>query len=518
MSNKPTIMLRLKRVLQLLINGESKSAISRKVPIHRSILDKYLAIFDQSIKSYAELLILSDQDLEKIINPVKDISENERLIHLQELIPSYTQELSKVGVTLKLLWEEYIEQQPNGYRYAQFCIHFVEYRKRHSATMHFDHIAGEKLEVDFAGSQLSYVNTFSGEIIYCPVLVCTLPFSGYTYVEALIDAKQENLFLALGRCLLFLGGVTRNVKSDNMRQFITKNSRYEFTFTELAEQWSLFYNTALAATRPRKPKDKPTVENSVYHSYLRIFAPLRNKEFHSLNDLNEGILDQLDKHNDAGFQKKPGSRTKLFLLHEKSTLGALPKDAFSIKHTVNAKVQKNYHIILGEDNHQYSVPFTHIGKQTRVVYDHQEVEIFIGLKRIALHKRNSQELGYTTLKEHMPSSHQKQTEAAGWNADFFLEYAQSIGPDTTIFYTKLMDNSHFVEQTYRACMGIKFLGTRYGIDRLESACGRAIKGKISYGSLKKILDKKLDLIPLPESMELPFEIQHDNIRGPEAYF
>jgi transposase len=511
-------MLRLKRVLQLLINGESKSAISRKVPIHRSILDKYLAIFDQSLKSYAELLILSDQDLEKIINPVKDISENERLTYLQELIPSYTQELSKVGVTLKLLWEEYIEQQPNGYRYAQFCIHFVEYRKRHSATMHFDHIAGEKLEVDFAGSQLSYVNTFSGEIIYCPVLVCTLPFSGYTYVEALINAKQENLFLALGRCLLFLGGVTRNVKSDNMRQFITKNSRYEFTFTELAEQWSLYYNTALAATRPRKPKDKPTVENSVYHSYLRIFAPLRNQEFHSLEDLNEGILDQLDKHNDAGFQKKPGSRTKLFLLHEKSTLGALPKDAFSIKHTVNAKVQKNYHIILGEDNHQYSVPFTHIGKQTRVVYDHHEVEIFIGLKRIALHKRNSQELGYTTLTEHMPSSHQKQTEAAGWNADFFLEYAQSIGPNTTIFYTKLMDNSHFVEQTYKACMGIKFLGTSYGIDRLESACGRAIKGKISYGSLKKILEKKLDLIPLPESMELPFEIQHDNIRGPEAYF
>ena len=518
MSNKPTIMLRIKRVLQLLINGESKSSISRKVPIHRSVLDKYMAIFDQSLKSYSELLILSDLDLEKIINPVKSISENKRLTYLQELIPSYTQELSKVGVTLKLLWEEYIEQQPNGYRYAQFCIHFLEYRKRYDATMHFNHIPGEKLEVDFAGSQLSYVNTFSGEIIYCPVLVCTLPFSGYAYVEALIDAKQENLFLALGRCLLFFGGVTRNVKSDNMRQFITKNSRYEFTFTELAEQWSLHYNTALAAARPHKPKDKPTVENTVYHSYLRIFAPLRQKEFHSLEELNEGILDQLEKHNNTDFQKKPGSRTTLFLLHEKSTLGALPKDAFSIKHTVNAKVQKNYHIILGEDNHQYSVPFTHIGKQTRVVYDHHEVEIFIGLKRIALHKRNSRELGYTTLTEHMPSSHQKQTEAAGWNADFFLEYAQSIGPNTTIFYTKLMDNSHFVEQTYRACMGIKFLGTSYGIDRLESACGRAIKGKISYGSLKKILEKKLDLIPLPESMELPFEIQHENIRGPQAYF
>jgi hypothetical protein len=373
------------------------------------------------------------------------------------------------------------------------------------------------MEADFAGSKLNYVNPFSGEIIYCPVLVCSLPFSGYTYVEALIDTKQENLFLALGRCLSFFGGVTRNVKSDNMRQFISKNSRYEFKFTELAEQWSLHYNTALAAARPRKPKDKPTVENSVYHSYLRIFAPLRKEVYHSLEALNEGILNQLDIHNDTGFQKKPGSRTTLFLLHEKTTLGALPNDAFSIKHTASAKVQKNYHVILGEDNHQYSVPFTHIGKQTCVVYDHDEVEIFIGLKRIALHKRSSRELGYTTLKEHMPSSHQKQTEAAGWNADFFLEYAQSIGPNTTIFYSKLMDNSHFVEQTYKACMGIKSLGMKYGRDRIESACGRANKGKISYGSLKQILEKKLDLIPFPEPMELPFDIKHDNIRGPEAY-
>jgi len=105
MSNKPTIMLRLKRVLQLLINGESKSAISRKVPIHRSVLDKYLYIFDQSLKSYSELLILSDQDFEKIVNPIKDNSENGRLAYLQELIPSYTLELSKTVITLKLICE-----------------------------------------------------------------------------------------------------------------------------------------------------------------------------------------------------------------------------------------------------------------------------------------------------------------------------------------------------------------------------------------------------------------------------
>jgi len=86
MSNKPTIMLGLKRVLQLLINGKNKSTISRKVQIQRSILDKYIAILEHSLKSYAELLILSDLNLEKITNPVKDISENKRLSYLKNLV------------------------------------------------------------------------------------------------------------------------------------------------------------------------------------------------------------------------------------------------------------------------------------------------------------------------------------------------------------------------------------------------------------------------------------------------
>jgi transposase len=517
MANKPTIMLRLKRVLQLLINGESKSSISRQIPIHRSVLDKYLFIFEQSGLSLQVLLAMTDYELELVINPAKELGDNGRLSKLEGLIPVYLHELSKTGVTLKLLWNEYITQHPDGYRYAQFCFHFLEYKKRQSATMHFEHTAGEKLEVDFAGAKLYYVNALSGEIIYCPVLVCTLPFSGYTYVEALDNACQENLFLALGRCLLYMGGVPRNVKSDNMRQFITKNSRYEFTFTDLAEQWSLHYNTALAATRPRKPKDKPTVENAVHQSYLRIFAPLRNQDFLSLEALNEGILHHLDKHNATPFQKKPGSRSKLFFLHEKPTLGELPHEPFFIKHTISAKVQKNYHVILGEDNHQYSVPFVHIGKQTRVVYDHCEVEIFMGMKRIAMHKRSSKELGYTTLLEHMPTSHQKQKEASGWNAEFFLQYAQSIGKNTTEFFTKLLGKGNFVEQTYKSCVGVKRLGMSYGNVRLESACNRALHGKVSYRSLKNILEMKQDLQPLPESNEIPFENKHDNIRGPEAY-
>lgn len=517
MANKPTNMMKLKRVLQLKINGENKSEISRSVPIHRNSLDKYLVLFKETGKSDQELLSLSDEELRKVVLSVTERCVDERLAYLMSKIPDFMVELKKTGVTLKILWLEYLEQNPEGYRYAQFCSYFVEFKKRLSATMHFDHIAGEQLEVDFAGSKLSYVDMQTGEIIQCPVLVCVLPFSKYTYVEVLSDATQENLFLSLNRCLSYIGGVPRNIKSDNMRQFITKNSRYEFAFPEMAEQWSLHYNTSLAATRPRKPKDKATVENSVYQSYLRIFAPLRNQYFFSLSSLNEAVLVELDKHNSAPFQKKPGSRKELFVLHEKPVLANLPKESFVIKHSVSAKVQKNYHVILGEDNHQYSVPCIYIGKQTQVVYDHYEVEIFIGSSRIAIHNRNTKKLGYTTVGIHMPASHQKHAESRGWDTDFFIKYAKSIGPNATDFFTKLLGNRAFVEQTYKACLGVKRLGVSYGNERLEAACGIALFGRISYSSLSIILEQNLDKQPAPISEELCPSIEHENTRGANVF-
>jgi len=74
-------------------------------------------------------------------------------------------------------------------------------------------------------------------------------------VEALHSAHADHLFCGLNHCLEYLGGVPRNVLSDNMRQWVTKNSRYEFTFTDLAVQWSVFYKTNLEATRIYHPRD-----------------------------------------------------------------------------------------------------------------------------------------------------------------------------------------------------------------------------------------------------------------------
>jgi transposase len=518
MANKSISMTQVRRIIQLKAEGFSKLKISEVLHIHRATLEGYLSKFEASGKSYHELLQYNDDQLRVLAYSTPEAPKADvRLETLQNQLDYIKEELTRTGVTRKTLWEEYQLAHPDGYSYTQFCEHLARHIKRTHATMHLTHRAGDYLQVDFAGKQLHYVDMLTGEVITCPVLVCTLPFSGYTYVEALPSARQEHMFSALNRCLEYIDGVPRNILSDNMKQYVGENQRYEYKFQELAGQWAAHYNTNLEATRPRKPKDKPTVENSVYQSYLRIYAKLRNEEYHSLFELNKRIRELLAIHNQVLFQKLPGSRCQRFEQEEKHLLKSLPEEPFTIKHITNGKVQMNYHVILGEDKHQYSVPFQYIGQKTNIIYDEQHVEIYIGFQRIAIHKRDYRKHAHTTLGEHMPERHQKYIETLGWDADYFLSLAKKIGESSLDIFTRILASKEFIEQTYNACIGLKRLSESYGVIRFEAACSRASNAsRVSYGMIKNILEKNLD--KQDETQLTLFKLpQHENIRGSQNY-
>ena len=518
MANKSISMIQVRRILQLKAEGLSKLKISGSLHLHRATLDTYLFKFEATGKSYPELLQYSDEQLTALVynDPIGPQADS-RIYDLKKHMDYFKSELLRVGVTRRTLWEEYQAANPETYRYAQFCVHFARYLKTTKATMHLSHRPGEYLQVDFAGKNLHYIDVHTGEIIPCPVLVCTLPYSGYTYVEALSSAKQEPLFCSMSLSQEYFGGVTRNTLSDNMKQVVEKNHRYEYSFQELADQWAVHYNTNLEATRPRKPKDKPTVENNVYISYLRIYSKLRNEEFYSLFDLNKRIRELLLEYNQAPFQKLPGSRQECFLQDELPLLKPLPQEPFVIKHTTKAKVQMNYHVILGEDKHLYSVPHQYIGQATKIIYDAHNVEIYIGFQRIAIHKRDYRKHAYTTLPEHMPERHLKYNETLGWDADYFLSVASKIGESAVEVFKRILASKDFIEQTYNACLGLKRLSEVYGSSRFEAASLRALNGsRITYGMIKNILENNMDKLAVNQ-LNLFSIPNHENIRGPQNY-
>jgi transposase len=507
-------MTQVSLIKELKEQGHSIRSISHKTGLHRRTVTNYVcdpsaAHEPQQGRPSADLSL-----------PVESASKFEagRLSTLRSYFSFFDRELSRPGVTRLLLWAEYRQKHLDGYSYTQLCEHYSRYRSSlpREAVMHLDHVFGDRLEVDFAGKPLSYIDLTTGEVISCPVLVCVLPASGYTYVEALVSARSEDLFAGLNRCLEYIGGVPRNILSDNMRQYVIKNSRYEYTFTELALQWAAHYKTNLEATRKNSPCDKASVEKHVHISYLRIYAHLRDQEFFSLGTLNHRIRELLDAHNDCLKQRGGESRREIFSSCERSLLKPLPAEPFTVRHTTRAKVQKNYHVELGEDKHFYSVPYRYIGQQTTLVYDRQHVEVFTGMERIAVHRRNFRQWGYTTLAEHMPAAHVHYRQTLAWDREYFNGIARKAGPSSAELFTGVMDAKEFVEQSYRSCIGLKRLMEQYGPERFENACCRALQaGRANYGIVANILKNGMDrTVQQPAPAFIPL---HENIRGANEY-
>ncbi|MDI3321421.1 Mu transposase domain-containing protein [Pinibacter soli] len=281
-------------------------------------------------------------------------------------------------------------------------------------------------------------------------------------------------------------------------------------------QLSEHYATTFSATRPYSPRDKAMVERAVNIVYNNIYGPLRHHEPTNLQALNTAIQEQLVLLNNKPYKNTPFSRRYFFEQQERSLLKPLPATPFTSKKVVTLTVQRNYHIQLTEDRRYYSVPYQHVGKKVKVLYDNRVVEVYLDTERIALHMRKNHHKAYTTLSEHMPPHHRHMQQIKGWNRDDLLAQASRIGPSTVQAATFMLQNSIYVEQNYKACFGMLMLHKKYGATRLEAACSRAMQGsRVNYTMIKNILERGLDKqVEIFITSAIP---SHDNIRGKDHY-
>jgi transposase len=300
-----------------------------------------------------------------------------------------------------------------------------------------------------------------------------------------------------------------------MRVAVTKANRYEPTFTEAMEFMAVHYDTAILTARVRKPRDKASVEKAVDLAYKKVYAPLRNQTFHSIEELNAAVRRQLEVFNEQPYQSRAGSRRQQFERFEKPLLKELPTSLYLMRKVTEGKVQRNYHVILGEDRHQYSVPYTLIGKRLKIIYTTDTVEIYDGLSRVALHKRSYKKNDYTTLADHMPERHRHMTIQGGWNQEYFEKQASAVGPATLRVVQRILQSRIFYQQACNSCLGILRLAGKYSKERLENACSRIQDAPtVNFGMVDNILRKHLDkTTPDPTQATPP----HEQIRGPQTY-
>ncbi len=513
---------KLRQLLLRLENGLSQRQISLDMQLSRKTVAKYSKIITNSELLAEQLLALNDADLHTALYATKKVAISQsapaRLQFLLEQAAYYKTELARPGVTMQLLWQEYAGCQNLPYGYASFCKILKTAFQAQKAVYHKRYQAGEVLMIDFAGDHLKYTDKETGESVSCVVFVSVLGYSNYTYAEVLPSASLPYLVRALNNNLRYIQGVPLFVLTDNMAQLVKKTDRYEPTFTEAAEGWANHNGTMLQTARVAHPKDKSAVEVHVKIVYQRIYATLRNQTFYSLKELSEAVGQKLKDHNHTNFQKRTYSRYDQFMGEELSHLQPLPQQEYKMQKYTQAKVQRNYHILLGEDRHFYSVPFMYVGKMVQVTYTTDVVEIYHQMVRIAIHPREVSLFGYTTTEEHMPSSHQHYAGSQGYTSKDFLSMAHKVGPQTVAYVEKMLQSRKHEAQAYNSCLGLLRLGKQdaYGPERLEKACGMGLNlMRQNYKTIEAILKNNTDKRPSPSSGGPA--ATHENLRGPDAF-
>ncbi|MEJ7625591.1 MAG: IS21 family transposase [Ferruginibacter sp.] len=516
MSQKPIVMEQLKQILQLKCDGIGIREIARRSGISRNSVRKYLALL--SVTPSDVNIELSNGELaDKAYN--NDLLEHDavRLQQLSQHFLNCQSELSKTGVTRQLLWQEYLSLHSDGYSYSRYCYHLKQYLKKSDVSMHLEYQPADVIMVDFAGKKQHYVDVQTGELIECQVFVSILPYSGLIFCKAVHSQQTADFTACINGMLKYYAGVPATILCDNLKTAVIRPSKYEPVFTDVCYQLSEHYSTTFSATRPYSPRDKAMVERAVSIMYAHVYAPLRHEEFTTLSSLNEAMARQLYLLNNKPYKNTAYSRWYFYDKHEQGLLKPLPSESFSPKKVVVLTVQRNYHVQLSEDHLYYSVPYQHVGKKVKVLYDNRVVEVYLNTERIALHVRKPHCKAYTTLADHMPPHHQRMRTIKGWNKEDLLSQAIVVGSATLQAATLMLENSIYIEQNYKACFGMLILQKKYTTQRLEAACSRALQGtRVNYTMIRNILERGLDKqIAVPQNnVTIPL---HDNIRGKDNY-
>lgn len=519
MAGKTKDMSKIKQLLLLKKEGVSNRQAAELVGMNKETVNNYVKKATADELGIDGLLRLDDPILEHRLKGGSPAYTDRRFEVFKELLPYLKEEMTHKHVTLKLLWEEYVEEHPDDhYSLTQFRYHYSqnnEAGKDSPSTILADkREGGEKLFLDFTGDTMGYVDMETGEIVQCQAFVATLPASDYGYLLFVPSQRAEDFVYAIIQCLKHLGGVPKMLVPDNLKAAVVRTDRYEPSINKVLEDMANHYGTVVVPARPVHPKDKSNVEGSVRLVYMRVFAELRNETFYSIDDLNRAAASKMLKHNQKRMQKNPYTREERFLAIDKPSLKPLPPTDFEIISYTDLKVSANCCIYFGRDKHYYTVPYWHISKTAHVAYTRKLVKIYIDGELVITYVRDYSPGKYTIVEEHLAS---KSSQYRGLSASTYIERADRALRELGEVVRKIFYSSQMPPEThYKTCDGLLSLQRNSDPEVFRKACQVALEcGRYNYKFIRALVESKC--AGAVGQTRLPSPPEHDNIRGSEQF-
>jgi transposase len=359
--------------------------------------------------------------------------------------------------------------------------------------------AGEMAQVDF-GSGPRLLDPATGRERKTWVFVMTLAYSRHQYAELVWDQEVATWLRCHRNAFEFWGGVPAKVRVDNLKAAITRACRYDplvqRAYGEFAKASGFIIDPCVVAT----PEHKGRVEAGVKYvkkSFLKSPRVLR-----TLPDANQQLLGWvLEEAGNRIHGTTHQMPLRVFADEEKAALKPLPSERVETAVWATVTIHPDCHVVF--EKAYYSVPYQYIGRKLDLRATDSTVTLFEDTKLVASWLR-AKPGGWRTDYSHYPP---EKVAYLQQTPQWCLEQAQKVGEACYEFMCVLLGDR--IVDRLRAAQGLLRLRKKYGSKRLEAACQRALAfDNIQYRTVKRILDKGLDALPLREGesgqLDLPF--------------
>ena len=464
----------------------SDRAVQRETGMHRKTVKRYRVwaaeqkLFEGPLPALGELEKLVQQTL-----PEPPPPQNQSSL---EPYGQLVSQLRKQGVEMTAILQRLRERGYGGsYSSLRRFVSRLE-PKTPEVFVRMECRPGEEAQADFGYAGL-LLDPATGQPRRTWAFVMTLSWSRHQYVEFVHDQKLSTWLLLHRHAFEFFGGAPGRVVIDNLKAAIVKacfdDPIVQRAYRECAEH----YGFLIAPCRPATPQHKGKVESGVHYVKRNFLAGREPTPLAQANqDVRTWCLTTAGLRIHGTTREQPLAR---FDPTERQALKPLPAQAYDLAVWKVATVARDGHITF--DNAYYSVP-CRLPRGTKVLVrgGAQFVTLFSQEhERIAIHDRATAPGQRMTHPDHLPPQ-----KVAGLtvNRDACRAVAATIGPATDQIVVSLLDDP--AVDRLRTAHRLLSLGKRFGDERLEMACDRALQfDEPAYVTVKHILAQGLDAQP-----------------------
>lgn len=463
---------------------KSDRAVQRATGVHRQTVKRYRAwaaeqgLLEGSLPPLPDLEQLVRRTLPETAPPqnVSSVAPYRELVN----------QLHKEGVEMTAIW---LRLQERGYDGSYSAVR--RFVNKLDATppevfVRVESKPGEEVQVDFGYAGL-LIDPATGELRRAWAFVMTLSWSRHQYVEFVFDQKLPTWLLLHRHAFEWLAGVPERVVLDNLKAAIVKACFDDPLVQQAYRECAEHYDFLIAPCRPATPQHKGKVEQGGVHYVKRNF--LAGRAPTAITQANQEVLTWCNTT--AGLRIHGTTREKplvRFRETEQAQLQPLPGAPYDLAIWKEVTVGADGHITF--DNAYYSVPYRcSKGTRLRVRGGAQFVTIYtLTHETIATHDRARRPGERVTHPDHLPPD---KVPGLMVSREGCRTAAADIGPATSQIVAGLLDDP--VIDRLRTAGRLLRLRERYGDERLEAACERALQfAEPAYATVKRILVNGLD--------------------------